>query len=146
MPYFHLPKKWLLLIKDNFDPNQDSKIIYPGVSAYVCVCVRVCVYMKKDFKGSMQKAILKELKFPYLKTFTLLEDSISVFQYWIWISTPNCMRKKWLTKWYFQKILKAIEKRNFNRIIISHLKMNSIKRMFGLLVKQIVGKVGVLVI
>ena len=31
--------------------------------------MRVCVYMKKDFKNTMQKKILKEQKFPYLKTF-----------------------------------------------------------------------------
>ena len=81
----------------------------------------------------MQKNILKEQKFPYFETFTLLEDSISVFQYSVWISTPSSIRKKWLTKIISQKILKGIEERKFNCIIISHLDINSIKRRFGLL-------------
>ena len=38
-----------------------------------------------------------------MKTFTLLEDSISVFQYWVWISTPSGIRKKWFTKQYFSE-------------------------------------------
>ena len=143
MSYSYLPKKWPVLIKDHFDPNQDYKILHVAVSACmcacvfmclcVCVCVRVFVYMKKDFKNTMQKKILKEQKFPYLKTFTLLEDNISVFQYWVWISTPSCIRKEWFTKNISKKILKGIEKRKFNFIIISHLNINSIKRRFGLL-------------
>ena len=43
MPYSHLPKKLPLLIKDNFDPNQDYKILHVAVSACMCVCVFMCL-------------------------------------------------------------------------------------------------------
>ena len=81
-----------------------------------------------------------------MKTFTLLEDSISVFQYEYGYQQLTASEKNDLLNNISQKILKEIEKRNFSHIIISHFNKNSIKRMFGLLVKQIVGKVGVLVI
>ena len=45
----------------------------------------------------------------------------------------------------YQKSLKAIRKRNFIRIIIAYLNINSIKNRFKLLVSQIIAEVGVLV-
>ena len=102
----------------------------------VCVCVCLCVYMKKDLKNTMQREILKERKLSYLKTLTLLEDTISVFQYVVWISTPAASEKIYLLNNISRQILKAIRKREFNRIMIAHLKkVNSMK-----------GKVGVFVI
>ena len=62
----------------------------------------------------------------------------SGFQHRVWMS--NDLRNN-----IYQKSLKTIRKRNFNRIIIAYLNINSIKNRFKLLVSQIVGEVGVLV-
>ena len=70
----------------------------------------------------MQREILKERKLSYLKTLTLLEDTISVFQYVVWISTPAASEKIYLLNNISRQILKAIRKREFNRIMIAHLK------------------------
>ena len=106
------------------------------VCVCVCVCVCLCVYMKKDLKNTMQREILKERKLSYLKTLTLLEDTISVFQYVVWISAPAASEKIYLLNNISRQILKAIRKREFNRIMIADLKkVNSMK-----------GKVGVFVI
>ena len=54
--------------------------------------------------------------------------------------------KNYLSNNIYQESIKAIRKRNFNCIVIAYLTINSIKSRFELLVSQIVGEVGVLVI
>ena len=62
------------------------------------------------------------------------------------MSTPSCIRKNDLPNNTYQENIKAIRKRNLNRIIIAYLNIISIKNRSELLVSQIVREVGILVI
>ena len=67
------------------------------MSVFMCLCACVCLH-EEGLQEHYAEGDSEGIKISILKTFTLLEDSISVFQYWVWISTPSGIRKKWFTK------------------------------------------------
>ena len=106
------------------------------MSACVCVCMCVSVCLHEEGLEEHYAEGNSERTKTVIFEDTLLEDTISVFQYVVWISTPAASEKIYLLNNISRQILKAIRKREFNRIMIAHLKkVNSMK-----------GKVGVFVI
>ena len=101
---------------------------------FVCVCACVCLheeglqehYAEEDFEGT-KISIFEDIHFTRRKIVFLYFNIEYGYQY------LAASAKNGLLNDSSQKILKAMEKRKFNCIIISHLNINSIKRRFGLL-------------